>query len=117
VLVVCEAYSGGVIGQENTDSQRQIFNRNVALAQYVVLLEFPICEERETLNAEITRPVSADFVSDQTAPGTATAVAPTILDANVGRLRAQEFEKADAPLASNKKESTGRRDQASGESN
>jgi tetratricopeptide (TPR) repeat protein len=107
VLVSCDSFSGGLIGQENTDRNGRFQFRNVALAQYVIIVRVPgYVEERETVELQGSPDQYLQIRLRPDGSGTSNAAAPPILDANVPADARKEFEKADAALASNKKEGT-----------
>jgi len=106
VLVSCDAYSGGLIAQENTDRNGK-FHFHVSLDQYVITIRVPgYIEARETVELQKSPDQYLDIRLRPDGSGAPATPPRAVLNANVPPDAQQEFYKADAAFAGGSKQKT-----------
>jgi tetratricopeptide (TPR) repeat protein len=103
VLVSCDAWSGGMVGQVRTDSGGRFHFDSLGSAQFTVSVREPgYLPFSETVDLQTT---SSAYLRVLLRPDpNAPAAAPGSVDSNVPAAAQKEFEKAEAIIASGKKE-------------
>jgi tetratricopeptide (TPR) repeat protein len=107
VLVSCDSFSGGLIGQQNADRNGRFQFSNLAPAQYTITVRFQgYQEEKQTVDLLSTGTAYVQIRLKPDASGTNVSGArPLVRDANIPSEARKEFEKADEVLRVEKKES------------
>ena len=104
-LVSCDAFSGGLIGQENTDRNGKFQFRNINLDQYVVTVRLPgYIEERQTVELQQTPDQFLQILLRPDVSPKRDAPTSAVIDVNVPQEARKEFERGEEALASGKKE-------------
>ena len=105
VLVSCDAFSGGLIAQENTDRNGKFQFRNINLDQYVITVRLPgYIEERQTVELQQTPDQYLQILLRSDGSPKRAEPTPKVIDANVPQEARKEFERGEEALASGKKE-------------
>ncbi len=106
VIVTCDSFNSGLIGQEYTDRSGRFRFSNLALTQYTITIRVPgYVEEKQTVelqtapSANLQFQLKADKNSRQPVNSTVR-----VAEANVPAAAKSEFDQAAALLASGKKE-------------
>jgi len=105
VMVSCDSFGHGFIGQETTDRNGKFQFSGLKADQYVIIIRIPgYVEERQETELYTTASQYLQFRLKPDASVRTPPTAPAVVDANVTAEARREFEKADALLATNKKE-------------
>jgi tetratricopeptide (TPR) repeat protein len=106
VLVSCEAYSGGVMGQERTDRSGRFRFEKLGPSQFTVMVRQPgYLPVQETVELATTPTAYVQFTlkPDPNYRGPAITT-PGVVEANVPPAAQKEFDKGEAALATGTKE-------------
>jgi tetratricopeptide (TPR) repeat protein len=105
VNVRLESISGGLVGEERTDSLGKFRFADLQPAQYLLSIRMPGFKEIQREVNLVMIPsdyIQRGLVPDGTVSGGGSAYSPKLLDANVPAEARKEFERADTALANNK---------------
>lgn len=104
VLVSCDAWSGGIVGQVRTDNGGRFHFDNLGPAQFTVSIrEAGYLPISETVEMGTTSSAYVQFLLKPD-PHAAAAAPGSVVDSNVPTAAQKEFEKAEAAMATGKKE-------------
>lgn len=104
VMVSCDSFGHGFIGQETTDRNGKFTFSGLKPDQYVIIVRIPgFIEERQDTELYTTASQYLQFRLKPDASVRTPPTAPAVVDANVTAEARREFEKAEALLASDKK--------------
>src|SRR5262245_12170848 len=106
VLVSCDSFSGGLVGQERTDRTGRFRFTGLAPATYTITIRVPgYREEQQTVELLTT---SAQYIQVQLKPDGSTPIGtnPTagVVDVNIPPAAQREFDKGQTALAGQTKE-------------
>jgi len=105
VLVSCDSFSGGLVGQEMTDRNGRFRFTNLGPSQYNIRVRVAgYIEQSQTVELLTTPSAYVQFQLKSDGSPKPAVSAATALDANVPVSAKKEFDQAEAALASGKKE-------------
>lgn len=104
ILVSCDAWSGGMVGQARTDGGGRFHFDNLGPAQFTISIRQPgYLPYSETVELQTT--FSADLqILLQPDPNAVATTPGSVIDSNIPIAAQKEFEKAEAAMATGKKE-------------
>lgn len=105
ILVSCDAWNGGVVGQVRTDARGNFSFDNLGTSQFTISVRQPgflPFSETVELATTPTAFVQINLRADPNAPATVTPA--SVVDSSVPLPAQKEFEKAEAAMATGKKE-------------
>lgn len=104
ILVSCDAWSGGMVGQVRTDSGGNFHFDNLGPSQFTISVRQPgYLPLSEMVEMQTTSSAYVQFVL-KLDPNAAAATPGSVVDSNVPTAAQIEFEKAEAAMATGKKE-------------
>jgi cytochrome c-type biogenesis protein CcmH/NrfG len=104
ILVSCDAWSGGMVGQVRTDNGGRFHFENLGASQFTVSIRQPgYLPVSETVEMQTTSNAYVQFLLKPD-PNWAPSAPSSVVDANVPADAQKEYQRGDATIATGKKE-------------